>query len=136
MNILVFLVSLALHNDRHGVPIHRPYRAASTISQVVASQPEELQRIYAVMLDVIAAHESGYRTNAKGDGGKSCGAYQTPCVRTPPDGLGQTRLALQILKVSNDACPGHPLWMYASGHCARSSTAEWYEHEVKEALKK
>jgi hypothetical protein len=83
---------------------------------------------------VLAAHESGYRTSAKGDGGKSCGAYQTPCSRTPPDAAGQTRLALSILKDANDRCPGHPLWLYASGHCASSRTAVWYESEVSRAL--
>jgi hypothetical protein len=134
MSILIWLVSLAVHADRHGFPIPRPYGAATTIAQVVASEPEDLQRIYAATLDVLAAHESAYRTGVTGDGGKSCGAYQTPCARTPADGLGQTRLALSILKDANDRCPGHPIWLYASGHCASSRTALWYEAEVRSAL--
>ena len=38
---------------------------------------------YAVWLDVLGAHESGYDSSLVGDSGASCGAWQTPCARTP-----------------------------------------------------
>jgi hypothetical protein len=130
--LLVWLVALPVHVDGHHHPIPRPYGAALTIANVAAET--ELPQVYAAMLDVLAAHESGYRNSVTGDSGRSCGAYQTPCARTPPDGLGQTRLALALIRQANDACPGHPLWLYASGRCASTWTAAWYEREVHARL--
>ena len=130
--IFLWLMTLAVHNDGHGNPIPRTSFAANTIA--IVAEGTEAPQIYAAMLDVLAAHESAYHTGVTGDGGKSCGAFQTPCARTPPDGLGQTRLAAALLKQANDACPGHPLWVYARGECKPSRVALWYEAEVRRAL--
>jgi hypothetical protein len=130
--LLAWVLTLPAHVDGHHMPIPRPYGAALTIAKAALETDSPV--VYAAMLDVLAPHESAYRTSAVGDGGKSCGAFQTPCGETPPDGLGQARLAAKILKRANDSCPGHPLWMYASGHCSPSAVALRYEAEVHAAL--
>jgi hypothetical protein len=118
--------------DRQGRPIRRPESAARVIAQVAVET--EAPYLFAVHLDVLAARESGYRLTVIGDGGKSCGAYQTPCARTPSDALGQTRLALAILRTAIGRCAEHPVWMYASGHCSSSSTALEYEALIRQEL--
>ena len=125
---LAWLISQPTHADGHGHAIPRPYGAALTIADVCADEPDP--RICAITLDTLASHESAYRTAAVGDHGQSCGAYQTPCARTPPDGLGQTRLALRILKQAETACPEHPIRAYASGACKSSPVAVRYEREI------
>lgn len=107
---------------------------------------------YAGMLEIVAPHESWWNPAAIGDGGHSCGLFQTPCRETPgfardasaPKGwrfeagprvaLEQARLAVRYLRWGNDSCPGHPLWAYASGRCAPSRTALWYEEMLHRAL--
>jgi hypothetical protein len=134
--LFAWLSTRPLHLDGHGHAIPRPTGAALTISNacegdvVLGATP----KVCAAHLDVLASHESAYHTGVTGDGGKSCGAWQTPCSRTPPDGQGQARLALRLLKQANDHCEGHPLWLYASGRCERTRTAAWYEAEVKAML--
>jgi hypothetical protein len=131
--IFLWLMLSASHADGHGHEIPRQSFAANTIAIVVAAETDAPQ-VYAAMLDVLAAHESAYHTGVTGDGGRSCGAYQTPCARTPPDGLGQTRLAARLLKQANEHCAGHPLWLYARGECKPSAIALRYEREVKAML--
>ncbi len=130
--IFLWLMMSLSHADGHGHEIPRASFAANTIA-IVAVETEAPQ-VYAAMLDVLAAHESAYHTGVTGDGGRSCGAYQTPCARTPQDGLGQTRLAARLLKQANDHCPGHPLWIYARGECKASAVALRYEAEVHRML--
>ena len=132
LSLLTWLMSLAQHVDGHGHAIPRPLEASRVISLVALET--DSPREYAAMLDVLASHESGYHTGVTGDSGRSCGAYQTPCGRTPPDGLGQTRLAARILKQAGEACPNHPLWVYASGACRSTAVALRYEAEVKRSL--
>ena len=130
--ILSVLLALPAWKDGHGYPIRRPEAAARVIAEVTADSDEALRD--AVTLDYLAAHESGYRTSAIGDGGKSCGPFQTPCDITPHTPLEQTRLALRILKQAETVCPAHPLWAYASGRCAPSRTALRYERDIAQAL--
>jgi hypothetical protein len=132
MTLLLWLLSLPLHVDGHAHGIPRPRGAATVIAQV-AAETDDPKR-YAAILDVLAAHESAYRTGVTGDSGRSCGAYQTPCARTPPDGLGQTRLALAILHQAERTCTEHPIWAYASGRCVSSPVAVRYEREIQAAL--
>ncbi len=127
--LLQVLLALPLLHDGNGLPIRRPKAIAAVIAQVVADDGGSLEE--AITLDVLAAHESGYHVEAYGDSGRSCHLYQTPCRLTPPDPLGQTRLALKLLRAS--ACP-HPLWTYASGRCAATRTALRYEAQVEAHL--
>ena len=129
LEILVWLVACPLHLDGHAHPIPRPYGAAKTIADVAATT--EAPQTFAALLDVLAAHESAYHTGVTGDGGRSCGAWQTPCAETPPDGLGQAKLALKILRRANNYCPVHAVWLYASGRCVSTQVARFYEREVR-----
>lgn len=96
--------------------------------------------LYVAFLDVFAARESGYNVEAAGDcpgmrpgdpactvarGAVSCGAWQTPCGRTPMSlasgkhalAVEQAKVALGILDVSMASCPSHPIAMYMTGKC-------------------
>ena len=130
--LFAFLFALSPLLDGHGRPIRAPESALRTIANAAAET--ESPRLFAAWLFVLGAHESGYHTGVTGDGGKSCGAYQTPCAVTPSDGLGQSRLAIKILRQAMAACPEHVLWAYASGRCVYSTTAARYEREVREVL--
>ena len=133
-SLVAWILSLAVAHDGHGRPIPRPAGFATVIATVALEHPEVDPRIVAATLDVIAAHESAYRTSAIGDHGASCGAFQTPCARTPHDALGQARVAATIWLVAVDRCPEHPMWLYASGRCAPSRIARRYERFIREEL--
>jgi hypothetical protein len=128
--ILAWLLALAPIRDGNGHDIPRPRAAAATIADVAVETDEP--QMFAALLDVLAAKESGYRTNAAGDcpgmrpgdpkctralGAKSCGAFQSPCAITPVDGAGQARLAVSLLRRSFAACPEYPLSVYGTGRC-------------------
>lgn len=130
--LLSWILALAPRRDGHGQEIPRPHGFAEDVATVAMETPMPL--VFAAMLDVLAAHESGYRLRSVGDGGRSCGAWQTPCALTPKDGLGQARLAVHILEHANDVCAGHPLFAYAAGRCIRTRIAEFYEREVHDEL--
>lgn len=68
---------------------HKPWRqpiprteSVIDVIATAASETEDPAR-YAMLLDVLGAHESGYNASLVGDHGNSCGAFQTPCGRTP-----------------------------------------------------
>lgn len=148
--LLAWLLSLPPVTDAHGYPFRRPEGAARTIVKVALEHPEVDPRVLAATLDVLAARESRYRPHAAGDcptlpagserctrelGARSFGAYQTPIAETPPDALGQTRLAASILLGrALNACPEHIVWAFASGHCAPSRIAREYEALIAKAL--
>jgi hypothetical protein len=72
----------------------------------------------ASLLLVIAFRESSYRADVIGDGGRSCGLYQSACASTKlRDPVGQTRIALTNIRRSISACPDAILAVYASGTC-------------------
>jgi len=102
--------------------------------------PSASPELYVAFLDVFSARESAYNVQAAGDcpgmkpgdpactvelGAVSCGAWQTPCSRTPMSlasgkqalAVAQAKLALDILDVSMAACPSHPIAMYMTGRC-------------------
>src|SRR5271157_984108 len=62
-------------------PIPRHEKVATVIVTAALDTPDPVK--YAVWLDVLGAHESGYDSSLVGDRGASCGAWQTPCERTP-----------------------------------------------------
>lgn len=137
LTLAAWLCSLPALHDGNGLDIPRPAQFCPVVATVALEHPEVDVRLMASLLDVIAAHESGYRTHPHGwnDGGKSKGAFQTPASTTPDDPLGQTRLAARILTVSMTSCPEHPLSLYASGRCATIRVAELYAAEARrEAL--
>jgi len=142
--LLAWILALPAIPDGNGIPIARKAAAAQDIATVCAETSVPV--FCAATLDVLAAKESGYRTRASGDcpgmhagspqctrelGARSCGAFQTPCARTPSDGLGQVKLAWSILLIAVDHCAEHPLWMYARGECKFSATASRYEALVR-----
>lgn len=135
------------------MPIPRSAKVANVIA--VASLETDSPIATAIFLDVVGAHESGYVTSAIGDHfdgiGRSCGAWQTPCARTPgfsrctegegcrwgwvfhgqpTTALAQARVAISIWQRAREGCPDHPMWMYASGNCSRSRTADLYENDM------
>ena len=112
----------------------RPPEFAAAIAEVALADAPDDPRVLAATLDLIAAHESRYRPLARGDGGRSVGAYQTPRHRTPATVMGQTRLAARILGEASRACPAHPLWAYASGRCVTSYAAREMERAVAASL--
>ena len=130
--LVAWILALPVVRDGHGMPIPRSSVVVDAIAD--AALETELPQIFAAHLDVLGAHESAYRTIAVGDGGRSCGIFQTPCTRTPHDALGQARLAIKILRVAIDGCFEHPIWMYAAGRCVRSNIAAKYEREVRAEL--
>ena len=112
----------------------RPPEFARAIAIVALRAAPDAPLELAATLDVIAAHESAYHPAARGDHGRSWGAYQTPAFRTPRDIAGQTSLAARILADAARACPAHPLWAYASGRCAPSYAARAMERAVAASL--
>lgn len=77
--------------------------------------------VLATRLVSIGHFESGFALFAKGDHGRSCGIYQTPCSATPKDILGQTKLAARMIDWSIKLCGD--LTAYASGQCGRGKIA-------------
>jgi methylaspartate ammonia-lyase len=125
----------------------RPVASARVIA--TAAMETQTPVLFAAWLDELAAHESGYRISAAGDcpglkpgdmqctrelHARSCGAWQTPCARTPKTGLDQARLAIRILQQAVEQCADHPLWAYASGSCNKTRVAALYEREVQVML--
>lgn len=123
--LLVWLLALAPIRDGRGLPIRITAEAAIAIATACVGD-----RTCATRLFVIGAHESGYRTNALGDGGRSKGIFQTPTARAPDSALGQARVAIMVLEQAERACPLHPIWAYASGACRPSAIARLYEREI------
>ena len=128
--LVAWLLSLPLLHDGTPLhaPIHRPEAAVHVIAQ--AALETEDPPMYAALLDVFAARESAYRPTAVGDHGRSCGAWQTPCARTPMGkgaALEQARLAIRIFRASFAGCPDHPLALYETGRCM-----EWGSHRMTE----
>lgn len=132
--LLALVLAFATLLDGHGHPI--PIREAiRVVIASVADTPLEAAELF-----VLVSHESAGRVDVRGDSGKSCGAWQTPCAETPMDGpqlgLRQARKAVDILRRAAVGCPEHPIWMYASGRCVPSDTARRYEREVSMLLDK
>lgn len=72
----------------------------------------------AALLLVIAFRESSYRADVVGDGGRSCGLFQSACASTKlRDPVGQTKIAIGNIRRSITACPDAILAPYASGTC-------------------
>lgn len=147
--LAIWLTSLPPITDGHNAPIPRPAKAVDIIAQAALETPAPL--LFAAYLDVLAAHESGYRPTAVGDcpglragsllctrdrGAHACGAWQGLCSALPAkaSALDQARLAVRDLSRAIDGCPSHPLWMYASGHCTRTPVAVHYEVDVAREL--
>ena len=127
--LAAWLLALPLYN---ATP--RPPEFATAIADVALAVAPDAPLELAATLDVIAAHESRYHPLARGDHGRSAGAYQTPKHRTPRDIAGQTQLAARILADAARACPAHPLYAYASGRCAPSYAARAMERAVAASL--
>ena len=127
--LAAWLLALPLYN---ATP--RPPEFATAIAIVALRAAPDAPLELAATLDVIAAHESAYHPAARGDHGRSAGAYQTPAFRTPRDIAGQTSLAARILADATNACPAHPLYAYASGRCAPSYAARAMERAVAASL--
>ena len=127
--LAAWIIALPLYQG-----IARPPEFALAIAEVALATAPDAPEQLAATLDLIAAHESRYRPAARGDHGRSAGAYQTPSSRTPRDIAGQTRLAARILSEAARACPAHPLWAYASGRCAPSYAARAMESAVAASL--
>ncbi len=110
----ILTIALLMH-DSHGYSRSMSPAMAQAIADVAPD------RATAALLVVFAFRESSYRADVKGDGGASCGAWQTPCARTPKDVRGQAVLALAIMRASMLACPDYPLSVYASGSCTSAA---------------
>ena len=110
----ILTIAILMH-DTHGYSRNMPPAMAQAIADVAPD------RATAALLVVFAFRESSYRSDVKGDGGASCGAWQTPCARTPKDVKGQAVLALAIMRASMLACPEYPLAPYASGSCSSAA---------------
>lgn len=98
-------------------------RPHSTVVQAIASESiadpigGDALGTAAIVL-VFAFRESSYRTDVRGDGGRSCGLGQTPCAITPlRDAPAQVRIMIRLLRQSAVASPDglHPWATYASG---------------------
>lgn len=110
-------------------PVPRPMSAglAEAIASEAIANPlfnsAEGPQWTAAILVVFGFRESSYRPSAVGDGGRSCGVFQTPCKATPlGDVTRQARIAIQIMKRSIEAVPDHPLALYCGGSVERGAT--------------
>lgn len=143
--LAAWIMALPMIPDWHGFPIRRPPGAARdiAIACIDSYNPARCART----LDMLCAKESTYRPELAGDcpgmpagspkctrelGARSCGAFQTPCARTPAKAtaLYQAKLARRILDDAETICPAHPLWAYASGECKPTDTAIKYERLI------
>ena len=125
-NLLAWILSASsAFADGHGHAFPRaPLALAAGIVDAALADASSAAPLFpdarttAALLLKIASRESGYRTEVVGDGGKSCGAFQTPCASTPlRDPVRQPVLAIAILRRSFALCPEAPLAPYASGRC-------------------
>ena len=147
--LTAWLVSQATVLDFNGHPIPRPQKAVDVI--VTAALGTGAPYLFAAWLDVLAAHESGYKPSLAGDcpgmkagsllctrerGAHACGAWQGLCASLPASATvtDQAKLAVKDLMRAIDGCPNHPLWMYAAGHCSSTRTAVLYEADVAREL--
>ena len=105
----ILTIALLMH-DSHGYTRAMPPAMAEAIAAVAPDKAT------AALMVVFAFRESSYRSDVKGDGGASCGAWQTPCARTPKDVKGQAVLALAIMRRSWMLNPEHPMAAYCSGN--------------------
>jgi len=138
-------------------PIPRPQAMIEVITTAALETDDPVH--YLVYLDVLGAHESGYKLSLVGDHGSACGAFQTLCPKTPGfrpcteqeeadestchfgwrfiggpgTGLAQARVAIAELKKWAAQCD-HPLWGYASGACRETPTAHKYMLDVDAEL--
>ena len=135
--LALWVLALPAWLDGHGRTIPRIPAVAEAIAAVAAEQPGDT-RLMAVVLDVLAAHEGAYRIASRGDHGRSCGSWQTPCARTPMAGadlaVRQARVAAAMWAQAVQRCPNHPAWAYASGRCSRSWAADLYEREIRSTM--
>ena len=112
--------------DAHGYSRAMPNPLAQAVEHAVAGSDPATSHHEAALLVVFAFRESSYRSDVRGDGGASCGAWQTPCSRTKlctaasPQSCfdAQAELALSIMHASFVACPEFPLAVYAGGTAA------------------
>ena len=81
--LAVWLMALRPVTDASGAPFRRPAGFVSIVASLAAESEDLDPRLLAATLDVVGAHESSYDAAAVGDGGDSCGAWQTPCAETP-----------------------------------------------------
>lgn len=80
---------------------------------------EGKQKTCALMV-AVGFRESGFRSDAIGDGGRAIGPWQLWSVDRSTDVNGQARIALDRLRESMRVCgPSNLLGLYASGRCDR-----------------
>ena len=92
----------------------------------------------AALLITISFHESGWKTDALGDGGKSCGVMQTQqpqkwvagatCDKVRADRKLGYKVGLAVLRGAKEKCGANTtakvwLGMYASGMCGMAQVA-------------
>jgi hypothetical protein len=118
---LALWLTTAAHEvkDSHGFA-GRPSSAVveAIAAESIASPIGGNAQATAALVLVFAFRESSYRTDVRGDGGRSCGLLQTPCAITPlRDARAQVRIGIELLKRSALASPDglHPWATYASG---------------------
>ncbi len=113
--VLSMMNSLAPSQD----PLTRHGDLAAAIAAVSPDLPT------AALLVAVAYRESGLNTQARGDGGKSLGAFQAylapQSLLTDPE--AQAQLALRMLQASARIDPAHPVAAYARGarHASREA---------------
>lgn len=123
----ILKIALLVH-DAHGFTRAMPPAMAAAIADATTDRDE------AAVLVVLAFRESSYRADVRGDGGRSCGAWQTPCAVTPlGDARKQAVLALGIYRRSAALCPAHPLAIYASGSCGSIAGRRISDARIAEA---
>lgn len=137
--LLAWALARPVIHDGHGAELPRPPGFMDVVVTAALERAEAVDpHILVAALDVVAAHESAYRMTAIGDSGRSCGAWQTPCVETPVGhdvGLQQARVALKWMLASMTRCPDHPLALYATGRiCGAVHVADFYWTEIRREL--
>jgi hypothetical protein len=109
--------------DGHGFAGRPAPAVVQAIADAAVADPlmGDEQHTAAILL-VFAFRESSYRADVRGDSGKSCGLFQSPCASTPlRDPKAQATIALRIMRRSMTACPDFPFAVYASGSCASAA---------------
>lgn len=153
-DLAAWLITLPalLDGAGHKIPRDNAHVVAITIASADVGTLDSTSQFFAGTLDMLAAFESGYRAQVAGDcpglpagdakctrdlGARSCGAFQLSCKRVTPTTtlLEQARMAVATLKRAIDVCPEHPLWVYATGRCVVTATAQRYEETLRKQLK-
>lgn len=124
MNLVALLLSLAIVLQPGALERSATLQIVEATAYAIDHDPEApiygSREADAVVLLHTAWAESGFDLGAKGDGGRSRGAWQIQKREGRGDARTQAAMALRLLHWAARACPELPEAAYMSGSCRKA----------------